>query len=66
MPTRRRSGAAAGEVGKALGDAAVVGSAIAGEARGVLTPQQLEQLDSILAKCAECSGDCGAECTCQD
>ena len=55
--------ALADEVGKALGDSAVVGSAIAGEARTVLTAEQLERLDGILAKHTGCSGDCGDDCS---
>jgi len=42
--------AASNAVGKAVGDAAVLGSKIIDEARGVLTPEQLELIKQFLAE----------------
>lgn len=42
--------AASNDLGKAVGDAAVLGSKIIAEARGVLTPEQLELIEQFLAE----------------
>jgi len=42
--------AASDELGKAIGDTAVLGSKIIDEARGVLTPEQLELVEESLAE----------------
>jgi len=49
--------AAATDLGKAIGDAAVVASKVIGEARGALKPDQIERIQKFRASCDDSVAD---------